>query len=155
MGTNSWIRTQLERASEITNSQSSGYARFISMIPFMAENILPYTSSFFFGRGGGSIPWDGGMVERVDYILFNPTWAKIFFEYGLLGFITYTAFIIYCFKKSKISFLVKLALFIELYLMGEFAIPPTIHGLIFALIVWTSSCQYEKKTKWTAFKDAH
>lgn len=132
------LGTQIERAAEITNDQTSGYARFISMFPFIEAYILPEAKTFFFGRGAGSIPWDGGLLAQVDYEIFNPSWAKLFFEYGLVGFLSYLCLMAYIFIKTPRWGFLKVAILIQFVLLGEYVIPPTVHGIIIALLVWPS-----------------
>lgn len=132
------LGTQLERASEITNTQTSGYARFISMFPFIDMYILQETKTFLFGRGAGSMPWDGGLLSSVDYEIFNPSWAKLFFEYGFLGTLFYVPLMIFIFLNPLRSAFIKTALLVQFVLLGEYIIPPTVHGLIVALLAWPS-----------------
>lgn len=132
------LGTQIERATEITNNQTSGYARFISMFPFIDMYILQETKTFFFGRGAGSIPWDGGILATVDYEIFSPSWAKLFFEYGFLGTLFYIPLMAYVFFNPPRSGFIKAALVIQFILLGEYMIPPTVHGLIVPLLAWPS-----------------
>jgi hypothetical protein len=129
---------QIERASEITNTQTSGYARFISMFPFINLYILNEPSTFFFGRGAGSIPWDGGILASVDYEIFSPSWAKLFFEYGAVGSIFYLCLMAYVFISPPRSKYLKIGLIIQFVLLGEYMIPPTVHGIVIALLAWPS-----------------
>ena len=138
------LEKQIERATEITDERTSGYARFISMVPFIRDNILPETDTFLFGRGSGSIPWDDGFVLKVDYEIFNPSWAKLMFEYGVIGSLFYMIFILYIFKSSKVSGFIKVGLFVQFILLGEYIIPPTVHGIIIGLLVWPSIDSLEK-----------
>lgn len=135
----------VKRATEITNTQSSGYARFISMFPFIRDYILPDPATFLFGRGAGSIPWSNGDVRLVDYEIFNPTWAKIFFEYGFIGALFYFPFMAFLFLRSKKSILLKVALATQFLLLGEYALTPTVHGLILAFLVWPMREENEEK----------
>jgi hypothetical protein len=129
----------VERASEFTDPNSSGYARFISMFPFIETHILPDPSALFFGRGAGSIPWkEGDALGNVDYETFNPSWAKLFFEYGTIGVMFYLCFMIYIFKSPPRSGYLKAALIILITILGEYLTPPTVHGIIVALLAWPS-----------------
>ena len=134
----------LERATEFTSNQSSGYARFISP----AVNIDTYMLSegpraFFFGMGAGSmndIPSD-----TLDYEAALSTWGKIFYEYGFMGTLAYVVFFAYAIYSARKNGFLTAALLLQFLFMGEYLFPPTVHALIIALLIWPRERTEEKK----------
>ena len=126
----------LERASEITNPRSSAYARFVSMAPMINQYLVPYPDEFTFGKGAGSLMPIIAKRDR-DYEVHNPTWGKIFFEYGLFGTVVYFLFLGYIFAASNISGFIKLAIMIQFLILGEYLTAPDCHALIAAMMSWS------------------
>ncbi len=130
------LESTIERASEFNSKQSSGYARFLSPFDAIRDDMLPSNQRFAFGLGAGNLPWHSD--EERDYLIFNPTWAKIFYEYGTVGAIMYTIFMLYIFTSSSAPSLLKLALLIQFILLGEYLTAPMVHILIVSLLAWPS-----------------
>jgi hypothetical protein len=129
-----------DRAFEFTNPQSSGYARFLGIFPTLRDHILGDTSTLFLGKGAGSISavvLDTGF----DYMTHNPSWGKLFYEYGLLGLVGYLVFLGSLIWRAPVSGYVRAALTLQFLFLGEYLLPPTVHGLILALLVWPNPTQ--------------
>lgn len=124
----------VDRAAEFLNPYSSGFARFISMFFVLRDFIIPYPDKLFFGVGAGSI--SSGISSEVDYTYFDPTWGKVIYEYGAIAALAYFALLAALFTSAHRSRYVKAALLIQFLVLGGYIIPPTIHGLIVALIAW-------------------
>ncbi len=133
----------VNRASEITSTNSSAYARFASIIPTLNTYILPEVKTTLFGLGAGSII-DTFAATEVDYERHNPSWGKMVFEYGVLGAVAYFTFIIFVLWKGSGSNYIKLALLIQLMILGEYILPPTLHSLALPLIIWPPSFSCSK-----------
>ncbi len=133
----------VNRASEITSTNSSAYARFISIIPTLNEYILPETKTALFGLGAGSIirSLGGG---NVDYAWHNPSWGKMVFEYGIIGALAYFIFIVFVLFKGAGSNYIKFALLIQLMILGEYVLTPTLHSLALPLVIWLSNFTYSQ-----------
>jgi len=124
----------VNRAGEFFDPHSSGFARFVSMFLVLRDFVLPYPHKMLFGEGAGMI---GAIVPRaVDYANFDPTWGKIIYEYGFFAATAYFLFLATLFTTARRSRYLKAALLIQFLVLGGYIIPPTIHGLIVALIVW-------------------
>jgi hypothetical protein len=78
-----------DRTSEFTNPNSSGFGRFVSIFLVIHEFILRDLPTLLFGRGPGSVM---EYFTRLHFGAFDPTWGKIFYEYGLIGSVLYMAF---------------------------------------------------------------
>lgn len=130
------LEKTVERASEFTSPKSSAYARFISPTIYINKDLFPSLQGIMFGGGAGALPWSADNSK--DFQIFNPTWAKLFYEYGLLGTMFYVLFMGYIFKSSPASFFLKFALFVQFWLLAEYLTPPIAHILILSFIAWPS-----------------
>ncbi len=127
----------VNRANEFTSTESSAYARFLSIIPSLNEHIVPQTQTFLFGLGAGSILRVLGSSD-IEYEWHNPSWGKMIFEYGVIGGFAYFIFIGLVFWRGSGSPYIKFALLIQLMILGEYILPPTLHSLILALLIWSN-----------------
>lgn len=102
-----------ERAGEFSHSKSSGFQRFIAPFILLEEYLLVDPLSFLFGRGPGTLT---ELLGTARFEAFDPTWTKIIYEYGILGFLAFALFLGYCLFHASYSPLLSLAL-IYLYVM--------------------------------------
>lgn len=130
-----------ERAFEFADPHASGFARFISIFLILRDLLLPQAATLFFGLGSGTIS-AAVTGEQFGYSAFDPTWGKIFFEYGLLGFMAYLALLTAIFSTGTRSRYLKAGFLIQFLLLGEFLLPPIVHCLVVALIVWPRSEEF-------------
>jgi len=132
-----WVgmEAMLNRATEITNTHTSGFARFISPFLILRDLTFQHEVTAFFGMGAGSTRF---AQAEVSYGFFDPSWVKIMYEYGIIGFLLYYMFMGYMLSRSKLSNYVKLALAIAFLFLNEYAMPPNLHSLIVGLLVWPS-----------------
>lgn len=131
------LERTVDRASEFGRSNSSAYARFFSMIPTLENHAFTDDTRIAFGNGAGSILrlFHGGLI---DYEVFNPSWGKMVFEYGIVGFLAYFLFMGFVLFRSGASLYVKMSLLLAFLFLGEYVLSPVVHGLILALLVWPS-----------------
>lgn len=123
------------RIAEFSSKHSSGYARFVSIFPTLDRFVFSEPDKIMFGNGAGSI-LRTFQTKPIDYEAHNPSWGKMIFEYGLPASLLYYAFIAYLLWRGQGSAYIKVALFMTLMILGEYVLPPTVHGLILALVVW-------------------
>jgi len=71
----------LSRAGEFGAKGSSGYARYVAPFYLVDANIDATPWSTWLGHGSGMILKVSGAFDAHD-----PTWAKLLFEYGIVGF---------------------------------------------------------------------
>lgn len=122
------------RAGEFFSEHSSGYARFVSPFRQIEEFVLPGAETLLFGNGSGSIT---KLVEhRVDYATFDPTWAKLVFEYGVCGALFFIPFVVSVFFTPEKSPFLKIGLLIAYLVLGGNLAAPYIHLLVLALLAW-------------------
>jgi len=123
------------RVNEFNSTHSSAYARFLSPFVTIKQYYLDDTMSFLFGKGAGSYRYIGALA-RQTYASHDPTWAKVFFEYGMFGFIAYFTFLSYCFLSVRQAPYIKAALFIQFVILGGYILTPFVHTLILSLLIW-------------------
>jgi len=120
------------RTSEFFNPHASGFARFLGAIPLLDRFIWPDLTTTLFGRGAGSVIKS---ITDLDHAAHNPTWVKIIFEFGLVGFYTYAIFFACILLTPRRSGYLKAALAIQFVLLGEYVLSPTVHGILLGLLV--------------------
>jgi hypothetical protein len=81
-----------KRTDEFVTPNSSGYARFATPIILVNTVSLASLSSSLIGMGPGTI-YTYSYLFSVE--IFDPTWAKLVFEYGLFGFLAYALMLRY------------------------------------------------------------
>lgn len=120
----------VRRATEFDDPTSSGFARYIGPLYVLDQYLTPDVSHMMFGLGAGSFGHIGTPHEFANPV----TWAKMPFEYGLIGAGVYFAFIGYCIYSTRQSVFLCSVLALALLLFGPLI--PFIHALIFTLLVW-------------------
>jgi hypothetical protein len=76
----------LSRLGEFGSQTSSGYIRYIAPGRLIADTVASAPSSLWLGHGPGTI-----FRQNVGYEFHDPTWAKLIFEYGVVGFVAFLA----------------------------------------------------------------
>lgn len=69
------------RVHEFSSEHSSAFFRYVAPMRLVVETIADTPWSALVGHGPGSIA-----RTAMDFQFFDPTWAKLLFEYGLPGF---------------------------------------------------------------------
>jgi hypothetical protein len=118
------------RLDEFNSETSSAYARFVS--PFRLVGLGLDTNSWapFFGNGPGSIT---DAKARLGNNLFDPTWAKLVFEYGFFGFVLILAFVIFTMRSIFAVSALPAGLFISWLVMGGHLLSPENTCLLYIL----------------------
>ncbi len=120
-----------KRADEFSSTGSSGFERFIGPFYLLNEYQLNNFTNFLLGRGPGSIR---SFIEIASLPSFDPAWAKLLFEYGVIGTVGFlTFFCLALFVGSHDKVLSALLLFFYLFLSGALLSPYTVN-LIFLLV---------------------
>jgi hypothetical protein len=74
-----------DRLSEFTTPGTSGYARFVAPMDMVQQLSLDEGGTgMWLGHGAGSYLRSTNLL-RVKYEINDPTWAKLIYEYGLVG----------------------------------------------------------------------
>jgi hypothetical protein len=125
----------VDRVNEFNSTHSSAYARFLSPFQTIKDFYLNDTQSFLFGTGAGSYRYIAAVARR-SYASHDPTWAKVFFEYGMIGAIAYFSFFCYCIFSVRQDSYIKTALFLQFMILGGYILTPFVHALILGLLIW-------------------
>jgi len=123
-----YLDAWFDRLQEFTTPNTSGYARFVA--PFeMVVHSFEEVASTWLGKGAGSYLREIVLL-RVKYEVNDPTWAKLIYEYGVLGFTLISSiFVIRLYLSSARIEVCNFLLFI--WLSGGLLLKPD-----FTLMVW-------------------
>jgi hypothetical protein len=80
-----------DRFSEFETPGTSGYARFVAPLNIIERNFEAGLTSTWLGNGGGSYLRGAARLLEGNYEVNDPTWAKLIYEYGLVGLILISA----------------------------------------------------------------
>lgn len=128
------LASPVERLDEFGQPGSSGYARFVSPLVYIHDRILPDTLALAIGRGPGTV-WEA--IDQMPYPAFDPTWAKLFYEYGSLGFVAYLLFFASALTHARAHAL-KGPLVVTYFFLGGYTQNPFMLSLLVALLVWAA-----------------
>ena len=73
-----------DRLSEFTTPGTSGYARYVAPMDMVQQSFDEGGATLWLGHGAGSYLRSINLL-RVKYEINDPTWAKLIYEYGLVG----------------------------------------------------------------------
>jgi hypothetical protein len=119
------------RFSEFESTRSSAFARFLSPFYLFDDYVLPSLRNTLFGLGPGSIdPY----FKATDYEIHDPTWGKLFFEYGMVGFLPFMAFVLCCLFVDTRSPWISAALLVNYLLLGGYLLDTHLQALILCLV---------------------
>jgi hypothetical protein len=93
--------------------------------------------SFLFGKGPGTYLY----YSRTMFALWagfdphDPTWAKLIFEYGVIGFVVFMVFILYCLSAASPSPLLALGLLFGYLTFGGMLHMVQYHAILLVLTI--------------------
>jgi hypothetical protein len=127
------LASTFDRVSEFGSEQSSAFARFLSPFYLFSDVVFPHAQTTLFGLGPGSIePY----FRAMDYLVHDPTWGKVFFEYGMVGTIPFVAFLWRCFFVGAKSYWLSATVFFAYLLLGGNLVDARMEPLILSLVVF-------------------
>ena len=127
-----------KRIGEFEETESSGFARFISPILLIRDFLLDSAQSFFFGLGAGTIE-DVMAASRVNsYLAHDPTWIKLLIEYGFLAFMAVMIYVLMALGHGNRHPVIFVAVMLTFLLLGGYLLNGTMHVLFVALMAWHS-----------------
>ena len=119
----------LGRLSEFESTRSSGYIRYIAPGRLLEELFTSDPWSAWVGHGPGTI-----FRTVREYEFHDPTWAKLLFEYGALGFATFVSLFAFTLRRGAIPMQVRASLFWTWLVTGGHLLSPEQNYLTLALI---------------------
>jgi len=125
------LRFTLERIGEFDSQRSSAYIRYIAPARLIAETMASDPWVPWVGHGPGTI-----LHAQANYEFHDPTWAKLLFEYGVLGTIAMLALFFATLNRAIVPAQVRAALFFAWLLMGGHLLSPEQNYLTLALVTF-------------------
>lgn len=124
------LNATLDRVSEFDGERkhSSGYIRYIAPGRLIGDTFFRDLWTPLVGHGPGSIS-----REKQLYEFFDPTWAKLLFEYGALGAVAFVTLFVVALRHAGLSPSVRAVLFFCWLVMGGHLLSPSNNYLVLAL----------------------
>lgn len=119
----------LSRATEFDSERSSGYIRYIAPLHVVLDAARADPASLWLGHGPGTI-----FRTQTGYEFHDPTWAKLIFEYGLLGFAGFVILFASAAFTGDAPARVRIMLFAGWLIMGGHLLSPEQNFLTLALV---------------------
>lgn len=114
-------------------TSSSGFARFIGPFYLFDDYLFTSVRSMLFGLGPGAIePFFNNFYVAV----FDPTWGKLFFEYGFVGTLPFALFIACSVFADAPAKWLAAVLFLNWLLMGGYLLSAPVACLMLPLTIW-------------------
>ena len=123
------LSVTVDRLGEFDNARSSGYIRYIAPGRLVAELLDSDSWSAWVGHGPGTI-----FRTVREYEFHDPTWAKLLFEYGLLGFLLFVALFAFALRRTAIPMQLRASLFWAWLVTGGHLLSPEQNYLTLALM---------------------
>lgn len=119
----------LGRLDEFGSERSSGYIRYIAPGRLLADTAATEPATLWLGHGPGSITH-----KEAGFEFHDPTWAKLIFEYGVLGFAAFVVLFLMALRRSAAPLRVRAMLFAAWLVMGGHLLSPEQNFLTLALV---------------------
>jgi hypothetical protein len=127
----------LNRIQEFGSEHSSAYIRYVAPLHVIAGSIDSNPWTALLGHGPGSI-----QRTSQSFQAFDPTWAKLIFEYGLLGCTAMLALVLHALVRSRIPAQVRAILFFSWLIMGGHLLSPDNVSTLYVLAcMWRPNTQ--------------
>jgi hypothetical protein len=125
------LDTLVARSEELSSTDSSGFARFVSIFYLLDLFTFNDALATIVGRGPGSVT---EFIPVVNFQAHDPTWGKVAYEYGLIGLVFYLAMIIYV--TSPAPFFARTSVWILFFFLGGNLLNHVAHAYMLALAAW-------------------
>lgn len=119
----------LGRISEFNSESSSGYMRYVAPARLLGETFGSSPFSAWLGHGPGTI-----FHTLRGYEYHDPTWAKLLFEYGALGFVAFLSLFWLSLRRCALPVQLRAALFWGWLIMGGHLLSPEQNFLTLLLL---------------------
>jgi hypothetical protein len=117
------------RLGELGSERSSAYIRYIAPGRLIADTAASAPGLLWLGHGPGTI-----FRQDVGYEFHDPTWAKLIFEYGLVGFVAFLALFLASLGGPSAPTRVRAMLFAGWLVMGGHLLSPEQNFMTLALL---------------------
>lgn len=123
------LQFTLDRVAEFGSPRSSAYARYVAPVVRMVEEIDSLPWSTWVGQGPGTIQRSGRGLQS-----FDPTWAKLLYEYGLVGLLSMLALVGYALTRAPAPLPLRVVLLAGWLVMGGYLLSPEYCALLYLLL---------------------
>lgn len=130
------------RLGEFSDTQSSGWARFISMFRVLRGVVFATDATFLIGRGPGTVQEE---FRLLSFYAFDPTWGKVIYEYGLLGAVLYSRLLYLTIGRGPRG--VRFAVGYTYLFLGGYLLNPSVLMQLAALVAWLGNDQINENSK--------
>jgi hypothetical protein len=122
----------LARLTEFGDPRSSASQRFIGWVYLANEMLGKDTGRALLGYGAGTFRV---VAHQSTYAVAEMLHSKILVEYGLLGFLAYVGFLMYCIFTAPFPIAVRIGVALLQFMAGAFAEP--VCGITMSLLILT------------------
>ena len=119
----------LGRLDEFGSESSSAYIRYIAPARLIAETWSAEPWTLWLGHGPGTI-----LRKEAGFEFHDPTWAKLVYEYGVLGFVAVVTLFLLALRRPTVPMRVRAMLFAAWLVMGGHLLSPEQNFLTVALL---------------------
>jgi hypothetical protein len=119
----------LSRLGEFGAERSSAYIRYVAPMRLVRDSFETNALTPWLGHGPGTISH-----AKPGYEFHDPTWAKLLFEYGVLGFTAFLALFLTTLARPALAVQLRATLFFAWLLMGGHLLSPEQNFLMLALV---------------------
>jgi hypothetical protein len=119
----------LGRLGEFGSERSSAYIRYVAPLRLIADSFETHALTPWLGHGPGTI-----QRATPGYEFHDPTWAKLVFEYGALGFAAFISLYLTTLTRRESPVQLRATLFCSWLLMGGHLLSPEHNFLMLALL---------------------
>jgi len=124
--------TLLVRSGEFGEEGSSATARFVAPAWLLGETLFTRLPDLLFGFGPGSFL---ALASKAAHETHDPVWAKLLFEYGLVGTAMFVPLYVLAVFKGAPNRWVSTALTIGFLSFGGTMLDPRLHALLLVFCV--------------------
>jgi hypothetical protein len=117
------------RLSEFGSERSSAYIRYIAPGRLLIDTSNTEAWTLVLGHGPGAIS-----RKAAAYEFHDPTWAKLIYEYGIVGFGFFVALVLLTLRRSNTLVSLRAVLFVAWLVMGGHLLSPDQNVLTLALV---------------------
>jgi hypothetical protein len=121
-----------ERADEFDSTNTSGHARFIAPAVLLSQYLFPNPHGLLLGIGPGSLHQ---YTIQMPYETHDPVWAKLLFEYGVVGAIIFLILFFRAVYVDSPSGWMSVALTIGFFSFGGELLDPRLNALLIVFCV--------------------
>jgi hypothetical protein len=119
----------LGRVAEFGTEGSSAYARYVAPLRLIVDAFHRAPARLLLGHGPGAIS-----RLTLGYEFHDPTWAKLIFEYGVLGFLAFVGLLVMLLREGQVSLRFRGALLAAWLIMGGHLLSPDFNCFVFTLV---------------------